>query len=148
MNCRIGVTFTLPEWWVSAQAPEGELRSQAIEYFYDDMGYASYVLLNCSEEKLNEIRVAMIEEGIPCRRHGLCYRAGRNGRQYRWYLRLEKEEGLSARRIEEFFNDRFDVKAEREILGELEAEKNKREKAVRKLQSELEEIEKQKTDEK
>ena len=33
MNCRIKVSFTLPEWWVNAQVPGGDFRSQAVEYF-------------------------------------------------------------------------------------------------------------------
>lgn len=107
---RVRVRFCVPSDWLKPQADaDGKADRQSIEYYYDDSGINTYVLLNCSEESFSQIREKLAADDIQFRRYGLCYRPASNGLQYQWYVRIDKTPDLSRQTIEEFFKRRFNL---------------------------------------
>lgn len=80
-----------------AREIRGEARSWAS---YCDVGPdgLTYLFLDCDEAELDQVNEALRRSALPWRRSGLSYRAAPNGRQYRWYLRLEGEVSQAALR--------------------------------------------------
>ncbi len=68
----------------------GEARSWASCCDVGDDGVA-YLFLECDEAELNQVNEALRRHALLWRRSGLSYRAAPDGRQYRWYVRLEGE---------------------------------------------------------
>lgn len=50
---------------------------------------ATYLMLNCDEVELTRVNEALRQNGFHSSRSGLSYGTASNGRQYRWYVRLE-----------------------------------------------------------
>jgi hypothetical protein len=132
-SCRVRVRFCVPLDWLKPQRGTDEANAQSIEYYYDDSGINTYVLLNCSEESFNQIRETLTSDGLQCTRHGLCYRPASNGRQYQWYVRIDKTPDLSGQTIEEFFKRQFKLTPEHERIDELEEKSRRAELAYHKL---------------
>ena len=75
----------------------GEARSWAFCCDIGDDGVA-YLFLECDEAELNQVNEALRCHALPWRRSGLSYRTAPDGRQYRWYIRLECEVSEAALR--------------------------------------------------
>lgn len=75
------------------------------QWFYDDAGYYSYVLLNAPEELFREIQQLFRSKGLRVPLAGRSYRPASNGVQYQWYIRVSDENGKhpARERIEEIF---------------------------------------------
>jgi len=60
---------------------------------YCDVGTdgVTYLFIDCDEAELEQVNDALRRNALPWRRSGLSYRAAPDGRQYRWYVRLESE---------------------------------------------------------
>ena len=52
---------------------------------------ATYLMLNCDEAELTRVSNALRRQGLQFVRSGLSYSLAPDGRQYRWYVRLEGE---------------------------------------------------------
>ncbi len=72
-------------------------------HYYADVGTegVTYVMVDCDEAVLNQLCTALTDAGFKCTRTGLAHRPAPNGRQYRWYLRLEGD--ITTEEIDEFF---------------------------------------------
>ena len=72
-------------------------------HYYADVGTegVTYVMVDCDEAVLNQLCTALTDAGFKCTRTGLAHRPAPNGRQYRWYLRLEGD--ITKEEIDEFF---------------------------------------------
>lgn len=51
----------------------------------------TYLMLDCDEAELTRVTEALQGSGFPWLRSGLSYGSAADGRQYRWYVRLESE---------------------------------------------------------
>jgi hypothetical protein len=100
----------------------GEARSWTSYCDIGDDGVA-YLFLECDEAELNQVNEALRRNALPWRRSGLSYRAAPDGRQYRWYVRLEGEVSEDALRqiIENTLGPSFDDSAR---IARLEQEKH------------------------
>ena len=54
---------------------------------------ATYLMLNCDEAELTRVNEALRQNGFHSSRSGLSYGVASDGRQYRWYVRLEDGPG-------------------------------------------------------
>lgn len=63
------------------------------QWFYDDAGYYSYVLLNASEDEIKKIQPILRNNGLRVLLTGKSYRPASNGVQYQWYIRVSDETG-------------------------------------------------------
>lgn len=70
-----------------------EIQLQRSQWFYDDAGYYSYVLLNVEEEKFQEIQRILRNNSLQVLLAGKSYRPASNGIQYQWYIRVSDESG-------------------------------------------------------
>lgn len=75
----------------------GEVRSWACCCDIGDDGVA-YLFLECDEAELNQVNEALRRHALSWRRSGLSYRPAPDGRQYRWYVRIEGEVSEAALR--------------------------------------------------
>ncbi|MGQ9816164.1 MAG: hypothetical protein ACUVR3_13645, partial [Candidatus Roseilinea sp.] len=80
-----------------------DLRLQRSQWFYDDSGYYSYVLLNAPEAEYSKVQQILKDSGLRVLLAGRSYRPASNGIQYRWYIRVSDEAGEhpSLNRIEQ-----------------------------------------------
>lgn len=94
---------------VNLYLPESLLpdKEQKFEYYCDTNADITYLYIDCDGTILNQILGSLQEKGFQWIRSGLSYRPASNGRQYRWYVRLD--EGASQERIEEFFKESFGI---------------------------------------
>lgn len=78
-----------------AREVRGEARSWAS---YCDAGTdgVTYLFLDCDEAELDQVNEALRRNALPWQRSGLSYRTAPDGRQYRWYVRLEGEVSQAA----------------------------------------------------
>ncbi|MDN5293189.1 MAG: hypothetical protein PWQ91_413 [Eubacteriales bacterium] len=97
-----------------------------MQWFYDDTGYYSYVLLNAGEVQFKKVQEILKREGLQVLLAGRSYRPASNGRQYQWYIRVADESGRHPR------PDRI-----ARALAACEAQ----EEDIRKLQAELSAVE-------
>ena len=134
---RVRVRFSVPTEWLDPKVDTEESRSQVLEYYYDDTGVNTYVLLNCTEEQFNSIREGMTSVGIQQTRYGLCYRPAGNGRQYQWYARIEGHSNTNRSLVEDFFRSNFNLAPEQEAIDVLETAKKRFESELFDLQGEL-----------
>lgn len=81
------------------------IRLRPSQWFYDDTGYYSYILLNVPEARFKQIQQALRERGLRVPLAGKSYRPASNGIQYQWYIRVVDESGRhpARQRIEEIF---------------------------------------------
>lgn len=63
------------------------------QWFYDDAGYYSYVLLNGPEDLLKSIEQILKGKGLRVLLSGKSYRPASNGVRYQWYIRVSDETG-------------------------------------------------------
>lgn len=63
------------------------------QWFYDDAGYYSYVLLNAQEDQVKSIQQVLKNNGLRVLLTGRSYRPASNGVQYQWYIRVSDESG-------------------------------------------------------
>lgn len=120
-----------------APRPRGEVmdagtRLRQSQWFYDDTGYYSYILLNVPEAQFKQIQQVLRERGLRVPLAGKSYRPASNGIQYQWYIRVLDEGGRrpTRRRIEE-------------ILALFEAGEEKREPEIRPVDVRVTELEKE-----
>jgi hypothetical protein len=118
----VRISFQLPKDWLALKST---VPSQEIEYHYEDSSPNIYLLLNSSGAVFNEVKRKFDTDGIPYLRTGLCYRPAHNGRQYQWYLKIDRTSGATQERIERFFRDHFNVISDRERARELDETKLK-----------------------
>ncbi len=64
-----------------------------LQWFYDDAGYYSYVLLNAPEELFKRVQQVLRSEGLRVPLAGRSYRPASNGVRYQWYIRVSDESG-------------------------------------------------------
>ena len=134
---RVRVRFSVPSDWLNPQIDIDEANAQSIEYYYDDSGINTYALLNCSEERFSQIREKLTADSIQYTRYGLCYRPASNGRQYQWYVRIDRAPDLSRQTIENFFKRHFNLTPERESIDALEEAKHRFKSEILDLQASL-----------
>jgi hypothetical protein len=60
------------------------------DWYYDESGYHSYVVITGSLGQLAGTTKRMREAGIALSTSGRCYRPANNGRMYDWYIRLDR----------------------------------------------------------
>lgn len=115
---RVGVCFRVPREWLEREpGPILGGDSEQIRFLCDDSHTAAiYVSLTCKEDVFEELKRQMAEAGLAYTKAGPSFRPASNGIQYDWYLRLEREEGISRDRIEAFFKERFGVVSDRELM--------------------------------
>lgn len=65
---------------------------QKTQWFFDDSGYYSYVLLDGSENEFAEIQNSLQRAGIRVLLAGPSHRPARNNRQYKWYVRVSRSD--------------------------------------------------------
>lgn len=70
-----------------------EIHLRNLQWFYDDAGYYSYVLLNATEDQVKSVQQALKDQGLQVLLTGRSYRPASNGVQYRWYIRVSDESG-------------------------------------------------------
>lgn len=70
-----------------------EIQLRRSQWFYDDAGYYSYVLLNASEDQAKNIQQILRSNGLQVLFAGKSYRPASNGVQYQWYIRVSDESG-------------------------------------------------------
>lgn len=70
-----------------------EIQLRQSQWFYDDAGYYSYVLLNASEDEVKKIQQILRSNGLRVLLTGKSYRPASNGVQYQWYIRVSDETG-------------------------------------------------------
>lgn len=70
-----------------------EIQIRQSQWFYDDSGYYSYVLLNTTEDQFKSIQQVLKDNGLQVLLTGRSYRPTSNGIQYRWYIRVSDESG-------------------------------------------------------
>lgn len=80
------VSFHLPKQLASDIIAEGQRWEFACDVGPNGI---TYLFLNCDEAELNRVNEALRASGLQWIRSGLSYRAAPDGRQYRWYVRLE-----------------------------------------------------------
>lgn len=68
-----------------------EIQLRRSQWFYDDVGYYSYVLLNVPEDRLKKIQQILGDSGLQVSLTGKSYRPASNGIQYQWYIRVSDE---------------------------------------------------------
>jgi len=73
-----------------AREIRGKARSWASCSDVGDDG-VTYLFLDCDEAELDQVNEALRRNALSWRRSGLSYRTAPDGRQYRWYVRLEDE---------------------------------------------------------
>jgi predicted nucleic acid-binding Zn-ribbon protein len=64
-----------------------------MEWFYDDTGYYSYVLLNATEAQYVKVQQVLRSKGLQVLQVGRSFRPASNGCQYQWYIRVADEDG-------------------------------------------------------
>lgn len=96
---------TPPTPWPDDKVTAAKTQLQQLQWFYDDAGYYSYVLLNAPEELFKEIQQLFRSKGLRIPLAGRSYRPASNGVQYQWYIRVSDESGKhpARKRIEEIF---------------------------------------------
>ena len=67
------------------------VRLQKKQWYYDDFGYYSYVLLNTSECQVRTLIQIFEHSGLRVLLSGKSYRPANNGIQYQWYIRIADE---------------------------------------------------------
>lgn len=72
-------------------ATETQLRRS--QWFYDDAGYYSYVLLNAPEVQFKKIQQILRSNGLRVLLARRSYRPASNAIQYQWYIRVSDESG-------------------------------------------------------
>ncbi|MER3544348.1 MAG: hypothetical protein C4311_07015 [Chloroflexota bacterium] len=70
-----------------------ETQPRQLQWFYDDAGYYSYILLNASQEQFKQIQQTLRESGLRVLLAGRSYRPASNGVQYQWYIRVSYKSG-------------------------------------------------------
>lgn len=112
------------------------------QWFYDDAGYYSYVLLTASKSQFEEVQQILRENGIQVLLAGRSYRPASNGVQYQWYIRVSDESGRHPTR--ERINGIFaTIEVPETDLKQLEEKVKAQEEEIRRLKAELEEKEHQ-----
>lgn len=77
-----------------------------IDYFFEiSQNNKLYVLLNCDEDTLEEIKTKLKKNGVVIHREGISYRPSSSGKQFKWYLRLENNSDQSL--IEKILRDNY-----------------------------------------
>ncbi len=66
---------------------------EGVDWYYDDSGYHSYVLLNGTLEDRQRVMGFLMAAGLQVRQVGPSRRPADNGQQYRWYIRVLDENG-------------------------------------------------------
>ncbi|MGI6379456.1 MAG: hypothetical protein ACOX2R_01570 [Anaerolineae bacterium] len=81
-------------------------KEAACQWFYDDAGYYSYVLLMASDELFEETKELLSREGVDVLCANRSYRRASNGVQYDWYIRVADGDDLHPPRetIEKILN--------------------------------------------
>lgn len=96
-----------------------------LEYFYDNHGYYSYVLVDCSDSLLQSIISKLRSNGFSVPRYGPSKRPASNGVQYQWYIRVfDTATGAKPvrERVDQFFENSFEVYSTTRRVLHLEAE--------------------------
>lgn len=70
-----------------------EIQLRQSQWFYDDAGYYSYILLNASGDQVKSIQQLLRNNGLRVLLDGKSYRPASNGVQYHWYIRVSDESG-------------------------------------------------------
>lgn len=70
-----------------------EIQLRRSQWFYDDTGYYSYVLLNAPEDQFKKVQQILRSNGLRVLLAGKSYRPASNGVQYQWYIRVSDESG-------------------------------------------------------
>lgn len=87
--------------------------TQRFDYYCDTGSSGTmYLLLDCDEGTLEQVKKRLTETGHTWVRYGISYRPASDGREYRWYVVLG--EGITVEKIEEFFRDHFGILSQRE----------------------------------
>jgi DNA repair exonuclease SbcCD ATPase subunit len=129
------------------------------QWFYDDAGYYSYVLLNASEDQFKSIQQVLRSNGLRVLLADKSYRPASNGVQYQWYIRVSDESGrrptqervrgilapyaLAEVPAPELKELRDRVAAQEEEIGKLKATLNEKERLYQVVVQRLESIRKQ-----
>ncbi|MDR4495686.1 MAG: hypothetical protein R3B74_14985 [Nitrospirales bacterium] len=82
----MAVGFYLPDPLV--REIQGETRNWT-SYCDVDADGVTYLFLDSDEAELEQVNEVLRHNGLPWRRSGLAYRVAPDGRQYRWYIRLD-----------------------------------------------------------
>lgn len=119
-----GSQMTLPS---GVRNVSTDLTLQRSQWFYDDSGYYSYVLLNVSEVEYSKVQQILKDSGLRVLLASRSYRPASNGVQYQWYIRVSDEAGKhpSLKRIEQVLAAREPVKGEEVVPKDEELRKLK-----------------------
>jgi len=115
----VRVTFFIPKSWQLLSATH-----EQIEYSYDDTGSYTYILLNCNERALENVKSELQKCGIEVLHSGVSSRPASNGRLYQWFIRIgneSKEETVE--RVEYLFESTFGVLSNEAKIRRLEQER-------------------------
>ncbi len=116
-NFRVRICLELSKF---RRMPEIVIPSPELEFHYEDTRPDIYVFINGSEALFLEVKRVFDVDGMTFLRSGLCYQPAGNGRQYQWYLKIDRTSGITRARLERFFLEHFNVVSEDEKAGALE----------------------------
>jgi uncharacterized phage infection (PIP) family protein YhgE len=124
---RIRISFTLEQKETTDTIPK-------IEYFADCTGKHAYILLNTTESIVKEIIDTLQKSGFVYNKSGISHKPSADGRQYEWYVEINKPvddciKNQSEEHIDTFFKDHYGICSPagklRDLQKELEQEKQK-----------------------
>ena len=113
------------------------------QWFYDDTGYYSYILLNASEDQFKSIQQVLKSNGLQVLLAGKSYRPASNGIQYQWYIRVSDESGKhpTQERVRGILAPYVSPEVPAPELEEIRSRVAAREEEIRKLRATLREKE-------
>lgn len=118
---------------------------EQIEYFFDDSGTHTYILLNCAEVDLDYVKAELQKDGLEILHSGVGSRMAPNGRFYQWFLRLETQPGVDThQKVTQFFERVFGILSNESRLRQLEADRQSLQDALAQAQRELDQLKQEK----
>lgn len=136
----VKVTFFIPK---HLQLPSGSY--EYLEYFYDDSGSHTYVLLNCNEYVLENVKSELQKCEMRVLHSGVSSRPAPNGHLYQWFIRItdENKEEIAGK-VERLFESVFGVLSDEAKVKRLEQEKLDLEVALRQAETDRDKLEEEK----
>ena len=109
-------------------------RARRLAYSLSRTDHYRYIVLNCSERRLQRIAEGLEEAGFPVELKDRSTRAAANGRTYRWFIRVEPRCDWDDAQIERFFRERFGVLSDDELERRAVAEEQRLRATIRQME--------------
>jgi len=93
---------------------------QKLDFYYDDTGFYSYIMLNCTDLQLTRVIDSLNKSGIKTLHKGNSFRPASNNRQYQWFVRVgDRSNRPNNDQIDIFFDKVFGVISESRHIEKL-----------------------------